>query len=198
MVGLATLAGADARPGELIGWGPVHAELARTIAAAPGASWWYVRHRTTTALHWPSAGYGPGLRGPDRSVRGYPRPQIWLQVNQTTLDALARRSHPPGWETVIAEIAAKAKAETDTGPPNGDPTARLPGKSLRRAGSGSEIAPVSSRGAACPHTGPTPTTASRTPTAVQRSTQTSRMRAVMIIGYATKAAGALATPRPGT
>ncbi len=197
MVGLATLAGADARPGELIGWGPVHAELARTIAAAPGASWWYVRtddDGTPLAI----GRVRSRAEGAGSSVRGYPRPQIWLQVNQTTLDALARRSHPPGWETVIAEIAAKAKAETDTGPPNGDPTARLPGKSLRRAGSGSEIAPVSSRGAACPHTGPTPTTASRTPTAVQRSTQTSRMRAVMIIGYATKAAGALATPRPGT
>src|SRR5690606_24680070 len=39
---LATVAGADARPGILAGWGPVHAELARTIAASPGARWWYV------------------------------------------------------------------------------------------------------------------------------------------------------------
>src|SRR5690606_10334252 len=39
---LATVAGADARPGILAGWGPVHAELARTIATSPGARWWYV------------------------------------------------------------------------------------------------------------------------------------------------------------
>src|SRR5690606_30897378 len=39
---LATVAGADGRPGILAGWGPVHAELARTIATSPGARWWYV------------------------------------------------------------------------------------------------------------------------------------------------------------
>src|SRR5690606_25423142 len=39
---LATVAGADARPGILAGWGPVHAELARTIATSPGARWRYV------------------------------------------------------------------------------------------------------------------------------------------------------------
>src|SRR5690606_6219474 len=39
---LATVAGADARPGILTGWGPVHAELAHTIATTPGARWWYV------------------------------------------------------------------------------------------------------------------------------------------------------------
>src|SRR5690606_26998157 len=39
---LATVAGVDARPGILAGWGPVHAELVRTIATSPGARWWYV------------------------------------------------------------------------------------------------------------------------------------------------------------
>jgi hypothetical protein len=129
LVGLATLAWADARPGELIGQGPVHAELARSIAAAAGASWWYV---VTGELGTPLA-IGRVRSRPERAGspgRGQPGAQVWLQVNHATLRALDQRCHPPGWQEVIAEIAAKA--ETDTGPPNGDPTARLPGTLLRR------------------------------------------------------------------
>ncbi len=37
----------------------------------------------------------------------------------------------PGWSRVLAEITASLAAAT-TGPPNGDPTARLPGAALRR------------------------------------------------------------------
>src|SRR5690606_1709732 len=39
---LATVAGADERPGILLGWGPVHADLVRGIAADTDARWWYV------------------------------------------------------------------------------------------------------------------------------------------------------------
>jgi hypothetical protein len=108
----------------------VHAELARAMAAAPGASWWYV-------LTGPDGGapvdVGPVRsrpQGPTPGGRGYPGLQVWLQVTQATLDALTRREHPPGWDRVIAEITGKA--DTNTGPPNGDPTARLPGRALRR------------------------------------------------------------------
>ncbi len=129
LVRLATLAGADQRPADVIGWGAVHAALARTMAAAPGASWWSVLT---------DPGGAPLAVGPVRSRphgraaggRGYPGLQVWLQVNQATLDALARQEHPPGWDRVIAEITAKA--DCNTGPPNGDPTARLPGAELRR------------------------------------------------------------------
>src|SRR5690606_1820640 len=41
-VGLGTIAGRDRRPAELLGWSLLHAELARPLTAAPGASWWYV------------------------------------------------------------------------------------------------------------------------------------------------------------
>ncbi len=107
----------------------MHAELARTIASTPGASWWYVLNDPGGA---PLA-VGQIRARPHGSAAGgrrYPGLQVWLQVNQNTLDTLARQTHPPGWDRVIAEITAKA--ETTTGPPNGDPTARLPGAALRR------------------------------------------------------------------
>ncbi len=123
------MVGADQRPGELIGFGPVHAELARTIATAPGASWWYV----LTGPDGAPLAIGQVRARPEGAGspgRGYSGVQVWLQANQSTLDALAHQSHPPGWDRVIAEITAKA--ETNTGPPNGDPAARLPGAALRR------------------------------------------------------------------
>jgi Domain of unknown function (DUF222) len=129
LVRLATLAGADQRPGDLIGSGPVHAELARAIASAPGASWWYVLKNPNGA---PLA-VGQVRSRPDDPVpggRGYPGLQVWLQVTQATLDCLARQTHPPGWGRVISEITAKAGI--NAGPPNGDTTARLPGAALRR------------------------------------------------------------------
>ena len=129
MVGLTTLAWADARPGELIGHGPVHAELARSIAAASGASWWYV----VTGVDGTQLATGQVRSRPQRAGspgRSQPTTQVWLQVNHATLRALAQRCHPPGWQEVIAEITIKAEA--DTGPPNGDPSARLPGTLLRR------------------------------------------------------------------
>jgi hypothetical protein len=129
LAGLATLAGADDRPGELIGSGPVHAGLARNIAAAPGASWWYVLTGPGgTPLSIGQIRSRPA--GPDRPSRGYPGLQVWLQVTPATLAALGRQSHPPGWDRIIAEITGKA--ETCTGPPNGDPRSRLPGAALRR------------------------------------------------------------------
>jgi hypothetical protein len=129
LVRLATLVGADSRPGELIGWGPVHAELARTMASTPGAAWWYV---LTDAGGAPLA-IGQIRRRPtsfDAPARGYPGPQVWVQVNETTLAALRRLEHPAGWDRIIAEI--HANAQPGAGPPNGDPTARLPGVALRR------------------------------------------------------------------
>ena len=129
LVRLATLAGADQRPGDLIGSGPVHAELARAIANTPGASWWYVvKNPDGSPLAIGQVRSRPD--GPAPGGRGYPGLQVWIQVNQTTLDTLARQTHPPGWGRVIAEIIAKAGI--NTGPPNGDPTARLPGAALRR------------------------------------------------------------------
>jgi hypothetical protein len=131
LVGLGTLAGADRRPGELLGFGFVHAELARRISAATAASWFY-------ALVEPDG--TPIAVGP---VRGRPtRPwvegdipdcrhlEVWLQV---TRDELARLTHdpPPGWPTILTN-RARHIAVHRVGAPNADPTARLPGAPLRR------------------------------------------------------------------
>ena len=128
LVGLANLVGTESRPGELIGWGPVHAELARTMASNPAASWWYV---LTDAGGAPLA-IGQIRRRPSLGTpaRGYPGPQVWVQVTETTLAALRGLDLPDGWDRIIAEVHAKAHPEA--GPPNGDPAARLPGAALRR------------------------------------------------------------------
>ena len=126
---LATLAGADQRPAELLGWGAVHAELARTMAHAPGASWWYV----LTGPDGAPQSIGRIRRRPDErppGCRGHRGLQVWLKVTKDTLDYLAQLRHPPGWDRVLAEIIATADA--NAGPPNGDPSARLPGAALRR------------------------------------------------------------------
>jgi Domain of unknown function (DUF222)/HNH endonuclease len=129
LVGLGTLVGVDARPGELAGWGPVHAELARAIAGAPGASWWYV----VTGTDGLPLAIGQVRRRPEPTgelAHGCPGAQVWLQVSQATLTALEAQHLPHGWDRVIAEITTKAQA--DAGPPNTDPAARLPGAALRR------------------------------------------------------------------
>src|SRR5690606_11422655 len=138
---LATVAGADARPGILAGWGPVHAELARTIATTPGARWWYVlvehdgspaaigrlrtRPNLTTVTSDADADTVCGL-----PRRGRRQLHVWLQVTKETLDELAAQP-PPGWQPVLDEITT-ALATNPGGPPNTNPTARLPGAALRR------------------------------------------------------------------
>ncbi len=128
LVRLATIAGADQRPGELIGWGPVHAELARTIAATPGASWWYVLTDGATPLAIGQVRARPA--GVLRRRCGDRGPEVWLQVTREGLNALAEQDLPPGWTEILAEI--RGKAETDPGPPKGDRRKRLPGAALRR------------------------------------------------------------------
>jgi hypothetical protein len=131
MVGLGTIAAADRRPGELLGFGFVHAELARRISAANSASWHY-------ALVEPDGtpiAIGPILRRPTQpwaegSIPDYRHLEVWLQV---TPDELARLTHdpPPGWRTILVNVARHI-AEHPVGAPNASATARLPGAPLRR------------------------------------------------------------------
>jgi hypothetical protein len=107
----------------------VHAELARGIAAARGASWWYV----ITGLNATPLSIGRIRSRPTADVasqRGYAGAEIWLQVDAATLKALVEQTHPPAWERVLTEIAGKAGL--DDGPPNRDAKRRLPGTALRR------------------------------------------------------------------
>jgi hypothetical protein len=130
-IGLGTVAGVDRRPGELIGRGMLHAELARRITAAPGASWCYVLTEPDgTPLH-----VGPIRRRPtqpwsDRPAVGYRNVEVWLQFTRDQLDHL-RHHPPPGWEMLLTDIAQRI-ATSPGGAPNGDPTDRLPSIPLRR------------------------------------------------------------------
>jgi hypothetical protein len=132
LVGLGTVAGVDRRPGELLGSGYLHAELARRVAAAPHVSWYLalvnpdgtpidimpIRRRSTR-------GWYDGLAPSYRS-----QVEVWLQA---TPDQLARLGHdpPPGWHRILTDIASRV-ATRPGGPPNGNPADRLPGTALRR------------------------------------------------------------------
>ncbi len=130
-VGLATIAGLDSRPGELLGWGMLHADLARRVCAAAAASWWYaltdregnplqvgpIRARPTSQLSRPSAGR-------------YRAIEVWLQFTREEIDRLIH-APPQGWARLLADLARQLSRGAG-GPPNGDPRDRLPSAPLRR------------------------------------------------------------------
>jgi hypothetical protein len=126
--GLPTLVGADRRPAELIGWGPVHAELARDLALSIG-SWWCVLTDTDGApLAILPIRRHPTIAAPRGRIPG----EVWIQVTPDTLRALTQSADvDTAWSGVIAEITAKT-CTARRGPPTGDQTARLPGAALRR------------------------------------------------------------------
>jgi hypothetical protein len=131
--GLATLMGADQRPAELLGWGPVHAELACDLARSL-RSWWVV---LTGADGAPQA-IVPIRRRPTAAAAaaGVRRAgEVWLQIDPGGLRLLAAAARiglvEPGWAAILAEITTRLEA-TPAGPPNADPAARLPGAALRR------------------------------------------------------------------
>ncbi len=131
MVGLGTIAGCDRRCGDLLGYGPIHAELARRISAAPSASWFYV----LTDPDGTPLDVGPTPRRPtqpwaDGAPPGYPRVEIWLHLTRDQLTQLADQP-PPGWHDLIADLTHRI-ANSPGGPPNGDPRDRLPNAALRR------------------------------------------------------------------
>ena len=130
-VALATIAGVDRRPAELLGWSMLHAELARRACAAPGASWWYV----LTADDGSPVDVGPIRRRPTRpwwngQAAGYPNLDVWLQLTRTELATMTAHP-PPGWQHLIADLAHRL-TNSPAGAPNGDPTDRFPSAGLRR------------------------------------------------------------------
>lgn len=131
LVGLSTLAGVHRRPGELLGWGFVHAELARQIAATPTASWYYALTRPDgDLLHVGSIRTRPIRPVTDRTPSTPADVQVWLQVSVDELADLSAHP-PPGWEQVLADLTHRL-ATRPGGPPNGDPRGRLPSAALRR------------------------------------------------------------------
>ena len=133
LTGLGTIAGLDRHTSQLLGWGPLHAELARTISSTPHASWWYVLVEADgTPLD-----VGPIRRRPRRPWAPGPAPhyrdvdvEIWLQVTRDDLARLLDQP-PPGWGPLLTNLAHRI-ANRPGAPPNGDPTDRLPNAALRR------------------------------------------------------------------
>jgi hypothetical protein len=127
--------GADQRPAELLGWGPVHAELACDLARSL-RSWFCV---LTGADGAPQA-IVPIRRRPTpvatAAAAGVRRAgEVWLQIDPDGLRLLAAAARiglvEPGWAAILAEISTRLES-TPAGPPTGDPAARLPGAALRR------------------------------------------------------------------
>jgi hypothetical protein len=127
-VRLTSLLGHDRYPAELAGWGPVHAELARAIAAShAGGHWRYV----VTDRHGSPVAVGPLRRRPAGWSRTGRVGTIEIQVPEDVLRVLAAAGDlPNGWGRVVAEIVAGREAHS--APIDGDGTARLPGAALRR------------------------------------------------------------------
>jgi hypothetical protein len=121
--------GADQRPAELLGWGPVHAELAGDLARSL-RSWWCVLIAADGA---PQAVVPIRRRPADAEVRR--AGEVWLWIDPDTLRFFAALDTAglvePGWSAILTEITTRLDT-TPTGPPNGDPAARLPGAALRR------------------------------------------------------------------
>jgi hypothetical protein len=126
-VRLSTLLGRDRRPGELAGWGPVHAELAGHLAKGmAGAEWRYVLTdadgyaRLTGLLRArPNPGRGPRSGG-----------VVELQVPITLLSELLGAAAPVGWETLLAELARHLREARAHREDHAD--RRFPAAALRR------------------------------------------------------------------
>ncbi|MGI9062659.1 MAG: HNH endonuclease signature motif containing protein [Pseudonocardiaceae bacterium] len=130
-VRLSTLLARDRCPGELAGWGLVHAELARDLAATlRGARWWFaivddeghLLHSGITRAR-PDGPRGRGRRGGDL---------LEVAVPTTLLTALVADPASLGpWATVVADFDHQYRAAAP-GRFTGDAGRRMPGAALRR------------------------------------------------------------------
>ncbi|HEY6421660.1 MAG TPA: hypothetical protein VIY28_00150 [Pseudonocardiaceae bacterium] len=132
-VRLSTLLGRDEYPGELAGWGPVHAELGRDLATTLGQAQW--RYAITDQ-------HGQLIRcgiirarpagTPTRSAAC--RAIVELQVPATTLRALSTDpTGLDGWAGVVADLASRLDDDTTSQDPvTADAARRVPGAALRR------------------------------------------------------------------
>lgn len=127
------MVGHDEYPGELAGWGAVHAELARNLLAGLGSAQWrfaitdahgQLAHRGIT----PARPIGTSTRSAGcRAI-------VELQVPAEALHTLAADSTAlGGWADVVTDLAHQLQHHT-TGPPHcsGDAYRRSPGAVLRR------------------------------------------------------------------
>jgi hypothetical protein len=132
-VRVSTLLGHDQYPGEIAGWGPVHAELTRDLIPTLARGQW--RYAITDPRgHLLGAGLTPArpTSGPTRA--GRTRDIVELQIPAALLDQLARDTTGLGpWATVITDLARQhATAQADTERFAADAGRRHPGAALRR------------------------------------------------------------------
>ncbi|MGH3802908.1 MAG: HNH endonuclease signature motif containing protein, partial [Pseudonocardiaceae bacterium] len=129
-VRLSTLLGRDEYPGELAGWGPIHAELACDLATTMARGQWRFAI-TDEHGHLLHCGITPARPTGTPTRAASFRQIVELQIPATTLHDLA--SDPDGlgtWAPVITDLAHQHA--TAQRPLAGDPTRRTPGAALRR------------------------------------------------------------------
>ncbi|HEY6424275.1 MAG TPA: hypothetical protein VIY28_13700 [Pseudonocardiaceae bacterium] len=142
-VGLSTLLGRDRHPGEVAGWGPVTAEVARALVVAQRAAEW--RYAVTDpAGQLLLAGITrrrPQAPAPEGGLPPCRGGIVELHVPAALLTELAAHLDACGeWARVVADIAAQYTQYAQCGwrgptvqdPTAQDPTARFAGAVLRR------------------------------------------------------------------
>lgn len=143
-VRLSTVLGRDDHPGEIAGWGPVHAGLARDLAATMTRAQWRFAI-TDNEGQLVSCGISrarptPTGRRPARATSGTERGAggtggiVELQVPAELLRALAADLAGLGdWAHLVTDLAAQhTKHATGSYPFTADETRRMPGAGLRR------------------------------------------------------------------
>ncbi len=129
-VRLSTLLGRDEYPGELAGWGPIHADLARDLATTLARGQWRfaITDEQGQLLHCGITGARP-IGSPTRSASS--RQIVELQIPATTLHDLAHAAAALGaWAPVIADLAHQHTTEQQASA--GDPTRYTPSAAVRR------------------------------------------------------------------
>jgi hypothetical protein len=128
---LTSVAGLDSSPGELLGWGILHVELTRRLAANPRANWYVTLVESDgTLLHVAPLRRRPAPGWVDGPVPDHAGLECWLRLTRADLSRL-QADPPAGWDAVITELTYRV-TEGTSGPPNDHPTDRLPNTALRR------------------------------------------------------------------
>ncbi len=129
-VRLSTLLGRDEYPGELAGWGPVHADLARDLATTMARGEWrfVITDEHGYLLH---CGITPARPTGSPTRRVFSQQIVELQIPVAALHDLADDPDALGaWAPVIADLARQHITEQRS--PAGDPTRYTPCAALRR------------------------------------------------------------------
>jgi hypothetical protein len=134
-VGLSTLLGLDQHVGEVTGWGPIPAQVARTMVAAQRAATWRFAI-TDPAGQLLLAGITrrrPIASAPTTTAAPCRGGIVELQLPAALLTDLATNPDACGkWAGIVTDLAAQYSQNKPGGPTAQDPTARFAGAVLRR------------------------------------------------------------------